>query len=47
MPPNKQKLKGPICVLSKDQQSLAFYNITDQAQLILGIKERGKKKSKK
>ena len=44
MPPNKQKLKGPLISILKDTQTLAYYNVTPGTVLVLGIKERGGRK---
>jgi splicing factor 3A subunit 1 len=41
---NKQKLtRDPIGVL-RDEQSLAFYNVSPDVQLQLGVRERGGKR---
>lgn len=46
MPPNRQKIRGPDGTFLKDTQSLASYNFTDGAELMLIEKERGGTKKK-
>eukprot|EP01111_Echinosteliopsis_oligospora_P011916 TRINITY_DN4031_c0_g1_i2.p1 TRINITY_DN4031_c0_g1~~TRINITY_DN4031_c0_g1_i2.p1 ORF type:complete len:671 (-),score=270.42 TRINITY_DN4031_c0_g1_i2:48-2060(-) len=44
IPVNKQKLKAPGISILKEQQTLAFYNVTAGLVVTLGVKERGGRK---
>jgi splicing factor 3A subunit 1 len=44
MPPNKQKLKGPVISILKDDKTLAYYNTAPGTVFVLGVKERGGRK---